>query len=391
MEAQPGYGEQVRSVGREPDDFAMEVSVRTPSELDERIIGAWAELEQRSVEPNAYLSPWFVLPALKHLEPRVPVVVILIERKGVVSRDLVGLGVYETVRRSGRIPMAHLRAFRSRHSYLTGLLLDRDCASEASRAYFRFLRRDSSWHGVEVTVHPTDGQFGAIMTEAARKEDVAWYEYGRSRRAILMPAKCGEDYLRESVSSRELKDIRRRKRRLEELGTVTWRALAGQEVDARCIDRFLDLEHRGWKGEHGSSLRSNAGDEAFFREMATHFADHGRAIFTELAVNEVVIASTSNFVSGSGGFAFKLGWDPQFTRMAPGRLNEIELVRNGGSVFRDLDYVDSGAAEGSFIEDLWPDKRTLVSGVYASTAAARAVLGGMNHLRRLKRRLPFGS
>jgi CelD/BcsL family acetyltransferase involved in cellulose biosynthesis len=156
---------------------------------------------------------------------------------------------------------------------------------------------------------------------------------------------------------------------------VRWRALRGREITSACIERFIDLEHLGWKGQEGTSLRSRPEDEQFFREMIGEFAAHDRAVFTELSVGDTVVASTSNLISGKRGFAFKLGWHPNYHRMAPGLLNEVEFIRNAPAVFRDIDFIDSGAAEGSFLEELWSERRAVVSGAYAATPVARAPAG----------------
>jgi len=166
---------------------------------------------------------------------------------------------------------------------------------------------------------------------------------------------------------------------------VRWRALRGPQITPACIERFIELEHRGWKGQQGTSLRSRPEDEQFFREMIGKFAARDRAVFTELSVNDTVVASTSNLISGKRGFAFKLGWHPDYQRMAPGLLNEVELIRNAPVVFKDLDFIDSGATEGSFLEELWSERRVLVSGAYAATPLARKVLQAIDAARRLKR------
>ncbi len=159
-------------------------------------------------------------------------------------------------------------------------------------------------------------------------------------------------------------------------------------IPERSVETFLDLEHRGWKGESKTSLRSNPADEAFFREAVSRFGAVDRAFFTELSLDNRVIASTSNFISGDVGFAFKIGWLPDLAKLSPGVLNEIELIRRvRQGVCSDLTFLDSGASEGSFIDKLWPSRRPLVSLAIASTCVSQSVLGIVRTARAVKRRL----
>lgn len=367
-------------------DFPVRVRFKAIADLDERTIEAWADLEQRALQPNAYLSPSFVLPAVRYLKPRIQPVVCLLEKEAPGVRELVGLGVFDAVLCSRRFPLPHLRAYRSQHSYLDGLLLDRAGAVPAAQGLFRWLQsRHSRWHGIAVDGQFRDEPADHLLTRAIEACGATWHEQHRTQRAVLIPAQAGEAYLREHLPSGRAKDLRRRWRRLEEHGPVRWCALSGPEITPACIDRFIDLEHRGWKGADGTSLRTRHEDEQFFREMIGGFAARDRAVFTELSVGDRVVASTSNLVSGKGGFAFKLGWHPDYQRMAPGLLNEVELIRNAPTLFEGLEFVDSGAAEGSFLEELWSGRRVVVSGAYAATPLARNLLQAMDRARQLKR------
>lgn len=363
----------------------IQVRMCVPAEFDARFVSAWADLERRAVESNAYMSRHFVLPALQHLDRQSEVVALLVERIASGSRELVGLGLFTPINRVQRFPMPFLRTYRSRHSYLGGPLLDRDAAAPAAQALLEFLRSSRScWHGMEVSHLPGDGATRKALHAAALTIRASWRERCRFERAMLVPNAVGEQHLNSVLTPGRLKDLRRRRRRLDELGSVRWRALAGEDVNQACIDRFLHLEHRGWKGANGSSLMSRPQDEQFFRKMIENFSSTGSALFTELTLNDQVIASTSNLIAGNGGFAFKLGWNPEYERMSPGLLNEIELVRHAPLVFAGLDHVDSGAVEGSFLEELWSDRRSVVDDLYAVTPLAAAVLTGIAGLRGIR-------
>ena len=104
-------------------------------------------------------------------------------------------------------------------------------------------------------------------------------------------------------------------------------------------------------------------------------------MFTELSVAGKVIASTSNFCSGMAGFAFKLGWHPDYAVYSPGLLNELELIRAAPQVWGNLEIADSGSSPGSFMENIWLARRTLVSGMYATDRTGRVQLAIVRLLR----------
>lgn len=358
-------------------------------ELDSETVNSWESLEDRALESNAFLSPRFVIPAMRHLgkpEELRQTMFVFVEKANGGSADLVGAGVF--VRASGNrsFPLPHLRAFRSLHSYLSGILVDRDEAEGAIRAFFQFFcDKKATWHGVEFEHRPVDGFQAELISGVAEEFGTLWTEQERIYRAIFAPSEGGEAYIRSQFPHGRIKDLRRMRRRLEEQGDVHWRALFGNEVDEQSVERFLEIEHMGWKGENGTSLRSRPSHEAFFREMVGGFREKEGLFFTEMYLNNAVIASTSNLISGGTGFAFKIGWNPTYAKMGPGLLNEVEFIQRAPELCGSLSYIDSGALEGSFIDQFWVGRRALASGVFGTTFLGRKVLWGLAQMRRIKR------
>lgn len=322
-------------------------------------VDAWAALESRAIEPNAFLSPYFVIPSARHLTPDEVPHVLIVERQVGAVRQVVGVGVFTEKEATREMPFRSLVGYRSRHSFLSGLLLDRDCPDQALEAMLRFVSRAfAHCKALGIPQVWSDGPLAEpggiasrICSFTPRLIETTW-------RAILRPADC-EAQLRDRTLGRRIRDLDRRARRLRQLGELEWRCDRNDNLPARSIEAFLSLEHMGWKGEQGSSLRSRPQDEAFFREMVTAFAARRRVIFAELVLDGVPIASICNLVSGKTGFCFKIGWNPEFRSTSPALINELEFIRNAGSHFADIDYFDSGASEDSFINELWLARREL--------------------------------
>jgi hypothetical protein len=365
----------------------LTIKVLEYNELNDQHIKRWAELEERSIEQNAYLSPYFMLPALKHFPPRGKPIIMFIETGAGNTGDLLGVGVFECSPRTIQLPVPHLKAYRCPHAYLTGLLIDKQHFGETTDAFFSFFHESQKdWCGVEFVNMRKESELASRFDLAASQLDICWFEYSSQRRSILLPERSGDANMKTILASKRRKILRQNLRRLNDLGKVSWRVVAGREIETACLDTFLELEHMGWKKAKGFSLLSHANDEAFFREMMNGFAQAGRAFFTELSMNGKVIASTSNLISGCAGFAFKIGWDEAFSKLGPGILNEVEFMKYFPELLPNIKYVDSGAENGSFIEKLWPDHVSLVSGFYVSNPTMKPLLQGIDFLRKVKRR-----
>jgi len=370
----------------EADSGSYAVRSIRPQDIDAGTEAAWSALAQRSLEPNVYLAPEFILPALRYLDPALPVRILLIEHSRGGGRVLTGAGIFEPRSPTIRFPLKHWRAYRSCHSYLTGLLVDRDHIQPTIRSFLEHMRRrEAGCQGIQFTWCSSGSLLNAMVEAGSGGHRACWHEQSRSQRAVLVPAQSGEVYLDAHLSASRKKELRRCWRRLGEQGEVTWRIFSGPDVRDEHIDHFLDLEHRGWKGEAGTSLRSKPAHEAFFREMIRRFRESSGVFFTELRSGATVVASTCNLISGNTGFAFKIGWHPDYARMSPGMLNELELVRAAPEACVHLSFIDSGADEGSFIDRLWMQRRDLVNGLLSVAPAGSAVAGSIDRLRRAVR------
>ena len=358
--------------------------------LPDATLAAWSELEARALEPNAYLSPHFILPALRYLDPAESVLAFLVESVDAVPGTgvrLLGVGIFRVVPATRRFPLPHLIAYRSRHSFLSGLLLDRERAAQALDALLDELRAQSwRWHGIEFEGAWGDGPTHELLRAAAARRGMSHQEWNPHTRAVLLP-QAQRAALTANLAA-ESKDLKRRRRRLDEQGHVSWTLHRRGGIPEKSIEAFLDLEQRGWKGETKTALRSAYADEAFFREAVSRFESQGRMLVTELTLDNRIIASTTNFVSGRAGFAFKIGWLPDLAKVSPGVLNELEMLRRlyDDDGLTDLDFWDSGASEGSFIDKLWPGRRPLVSMTLASTSLGLSVMRLLRGARALRKR-----
>lgn len=362
--------------------FTLKLS--NPTELEAPLLAAWAELEARASVPNAFLSPYFVLPAMRHLLGAESVVGAFIERRSSGSVTLIGVALFQAEKPSRRFPLPHLRAFASIHSYLTGFLLDSDYAAEVSQILARFLASNRyRWHGVLFENCPQE-LMTAPETQAAFLENrLRWQAAGLWQRPVLRPGRDKVSDLSQ-VSRHSLKDYQRHLRHLQALGRVEWQALRGHEPMETNLAAFLQLENTGWKEQQRSSLASNPAHLRFFEEMSAAFHRAGRLCLTELRLDGNIIASTVNLISGRAGFGFKLGWDTRYARHSPGIINLVQMMEHAEETFSDLDYLDSSADPDSYVSKLWPARRDLTDGWLTLSPLGSAALSGIRWAHTLK-------
>jgi hypothetical protein len=360
-------------------------------DLPRDVVAAWSALEGRALETSAYLSPHFVVPALRHLDPNEEAVVFLVEADegtgGPDARQLVGVAVCRVVRGTRHFPVPHLVAYRSKHSYMTGILLDRDCAADALAALFGELHKQRwRWHGLEFEVMWGNGPLHDLIRGTSARMGLGRQEWHARSRAIVDLA--ADRSRLEQNEAEQRHGLRRRYRRLEELGRVEWSLVRHGGVPTTTLQAFLDLEHQGWKGDNQSSLLARRENEAFFREMVAGFSNAERAIFLELKINGETVGASCQFVSGTCASAFKIGWRPDLAKMSPGVMAELELMRRmrADPACADVSRWCSGAEEGSYIEKLWPGRRPVVSMGVTFSPVGRSLLGVMQTVRDLRRR-----
>ncbi len=385
---QHNHSSTVQPVNEQVAIKSSQLIVRTfgRDEIDPEFIDQWLELEKNALEANAFHSPHFIIPLLQHVMPDENPIFVAVYLRNSEKDKLVGLGIFlvHGNKDCPSYPRKHKASFYCLdHCYLGGLMIDSSCPDVTIEAIFNYFREHSKqWGSVLFQDIPGDGEIFALMSQSKALVG-SWTGLREVKRAYLPIAESGEDYINRQLSSKKRADLRRLRRRLGEQGELEWRCLVGKQVDSCHIDDFLKLEHAGWKSDKGSSLLSHEADTRFFTDTVQRFAASDRALFTELRLSGKTIASTCNFISGNAAFAYKLGWDPAYSKFSPSILNLISLTENIQNHCSQLEYFDSGSVEGSFIDKLWKDRRILVNGFFSFSRSANFLLTGTQLTKRL--------
>lgn len=332
------------------------LSIRCMADIDADTIDNWKALERFASEPNPYLSADFIIPAARHLSnPRSLTAVAISDSNGCLR----GILILTERPANTRFPFRHYALFKSPHSFLGGLLIDKHHKNGTLEAITYFFRsKAAKYQALYIDdLYMTSEVYNYLSNMAFS----GVYPHDSYRRAVIDLAQPSRTLAGE-LGRKKVKDLERCKRNLGNKGTYHWRITEGAEITERTVDTFLSLEHKGWKGEHKTSIRSSPSEEAFFREMIQEFSKTNRIFFTEILVDDMIIASTCNFRMDDKVFAFKVSWDSDFRSFSPGMLNEYEFLCYLDGHGNSVRYVDSGSSHDSYIERLWPDRVHIVNG-----------------------------
>lgn len=123
--------------------------------------------------------------------------------------------------------------------------------------------------------------------------------------------------------SKELKhNMRRYFKRLKEQYGDDWSLVRHDAPDAvaSAVDRYAELESRGWKGREGTALRPDNDQGRFYRELLQAYAHSESAAVYELRFGQKLAAARLT-VSGPGMHVIlKTTYDEELSRLAPGRV-----------------------------------------------------------------------
>jgi CelD/BcsL family acetyltransferase involved in cellulose biosynthesis len=340
-------------------------------------VPAWRDLASRAAEPNPFFEPEFVEAAVTYLEPAG--VSLLVVREG---DDWIGCLPVRPARLGG------ILSWRHPYCFLGTPLVDRDRAEPALAALLEHACR-AQRSGMLMLDQVADGPVLAAARDAAAGLDVdVVFETAHERAALR---RRDEPTYTEGMRAHRRRELQRMTRRLEE------ELEAPLEVEDRAgqpgsVEKFLQIEASGWKGEAGTALGSARGHAAFFSEVCKGFAASGRLQLLALAAGGRTVAMKCNLAAGDELFCFKIGHDSDLRRYSPG----VQLEKANVDVFHDQReerLMDSCADPANeMINRLWPDRRGVTSLVLtrrgARSLVSRHGLRAVQALRTRERRNP---
>lgn len=143
-------------------------------------------------------------------------------------------------------------------------------------------------------------------------------------RPLYPPASWDEGLTRKFKSN-----LRRRERRLGELGAVRCDIARGGRPLERALEAFYQLEARGWKGQSGSAVAQRPQVKRFYDRLVERAAADGGIWIPMLTLSDSPIAAQVLRVSGRTMFGLKTAYDEAYARYGPGQVLTSRVIRYG--------------------------------------------------------------
>lgn len=341
----------------------------------------WAELVDRALEPNPFLSPAYLATAARHLPEARDVRLVVVEDD---ERMRALLPLSRDRSPAGTAYATTAGPFLAGDSPLCAPLVDGEGADETLDALLGHLRsRANGFPGlVELTLLPGDGPLWDALARACARNHVAVLQRYRMQRAVVRRAD-GAPRPRAAMSTARRKQVDRMQRRLErEVGPVE---VSDDGPDPEAFEDFVRLEAAGWKGttDHGGALAVSPGREDWFRDVARGLRDRGNLrVFRVTAGGKTVYLSVL-LGAGTAWYGLMDTYAEEFARCSPGTLGRV-LEQEYLLDRTDATLVDPCVHPSKvLVSGLYRERRPVVGVVLGTRVGARALLALGRTLRRL--------
>ena len=128
-------------------------------------------------------------------------------------------------------------------------------------------------------------------------------------------------------SPKLLRELRRRRRRLESRGELTFVVSGGEEGLEDLLEQGFRIESAGWKGERGLAINSRPSTRAFYGEIARWAAAKGVLRLAFLRLDGQAFAFDYAIEENGAHYLLKTGYDPAFRADAPGQLLRYLMIQ----------------------------------------------------------------
>jgi hypothetical protein len=127
------------------------------------------------------------------------------------------------------------------------------------------------------------------------------------------------------LDSKMLRDLRRRERLLASRGKVSFEVEKGERLEGLLQEGF-EVEASGWKGGHGTAIRSEPSTLRFYTEVARWAAARGWLRLCFLRVDGRAVAFDYAFEHEGAHYLLKTGYDVSLRELGPGKLLRHQML-----------------------------------------------------------------
>ena len=335
------------------------------------VVDPWRRLAERAVEPNVFYTPDFALTAAPAFGGDIEAILVWS-----AERKLLGLLPFSRSARRYGMTLPLLVGWTHPFAPLGTPLVERDATTEVAEAFLGTVAGDAALPKLLLLPLLADaGPIARALRSASEKLGGTQAAFGAHRRAALDLAAGRPRDLDEVIGAKRMREARRLRRRLGEVGRAEFAVAHAPSDVAPALQRFLALESQGWKGAAGTALIQSAAHRGFAESALDALAHRGETTVTELAFDGRVVASVIALRSANRVWSWKMAYDEGMARFSPG-LQAMTEVTAALLADETIEFVDSCAVPNHPLMDhLWRDRLAmadLMIGLSPGTNFARA-------------------
>ena len=332
-----------------------------------RHAAGWKALGLSALHGNPVGDAVMVEAALGHLaKPGTDLRLVLVRRNGPVP-ILTGAFVFRLARLRWGVPIAALVPWAHEFGFTSAPLVHRDHARETFTTFFDWLDAEMTGLPVLFDKLPAEGPLFAALEQFLIASGRRYRLYDRHKRAVLDTAPDAEVWLADALPSKKRKELRRQRKRLDEMGGLDIVRLGPDGDAAAWCDEFMALEASGWKGRGGNPLGNDPALARFVRSALAAEAGDDRLRFWKLALAGRAVAMTFAVVRPPQAWLLKIAHDEALARFSPGVQLMLEVSRD---LIADpeIAWIDSCADAGHpMIDHLWRGRFAVADMLVAGT------------------------
>ena len=342
----------------------------------------WRALAARALEPNAFYDPSFALAAAPLLGADVQVGLVWSR----TPRQLAGFFPVRNDRRRYGVPFAVMVGWTHPYAPLGTPLVDRELAEPAINAWLDHVSLDAALP--RLMLMPLISQTGAFalrLADVLARRGCVATSFDRHQRALLVPGESRADYSQRSMSGKRLRNLRRRRRQLEECGPVAADLATGGETLARALDDFFTLEACGWKGRAGTAAAQHQGVRDFIQQAVMALGMDNKVLIQRLLAGGKTIAAAIALKSGDTAWGWKVSYDEAYAHYSPGVLAVADLTQ---TLLADpeIRQADSCASPtDTMAPQLWTERLPMADWLFVTDASGDFAFGLASRLEALRR------
>ena len=320
-------------------------------------------LASKSIENNIFFEPEFLQSGIQRIEDKGVMLMCLWE--GNPGAQILRFFMPVVATKAGLPRNRILRSFTHHFAPLGTPLIHRDNAPEIAENLLRLIGDPEL--GIPSTIafdqQRLSGPSVQVLVQAANSMGLQHntiLSYQRAKlQAIDTSSMSPQNFVRQSLGKKRLKEYARLLRRLGETNEVTFKVAHTEDSILDAIEGFLTLEACGWKGRSGTALYSLKQIAAFSRQAVSALAKANRCEIHSMKSGDKIIASLICFKTKGEYYTWKIAFDEDYNSYSPGvqimlKATEYWLERKG---FVCADSLAS--ANHSMIDHLWRDRLDL--------------------------------